>query len=169
MSTRRNSWGWRRPVRKGDDLTIFIVPKVEKIRSLNLPEPQGPTWACSGKTLPLYGLRVGILKSRSCEWEADVRQSILRAECPTNYSHTGCQVSGAETHSQNTESWLNSIYIMLFCYIPDTQLRCPDQYCNLNFSNLKFSVLNMKCTNLSSRLKSIFSFCGTLLLNIELR
>jgi hypothetical protein len=26
-----NSWGWRRPVRKGDDLTTFIVPKVEKI------------------------------------------------------------------------------------------------------------------------------------------
>jgi hypothetical protein len=30
------------PVRKGDDLTIFIVPKVEKIRSLNLPDPQRP-------------------------------------------------------------------------------------------------------------------------------
>jgi hypothetical protein len=27
-----NSWGWRRPVRKGDDLTTFIVPKVEKIQ-----------------------------------------------------------------------------------------------------------------------------------------
>jgi hypothetical protein len=40
-------------VRKGDDLTTFIVPKVEKIRSLNLPDPQGPAEACSGKTLPL--------------------------------------------------------------------------------------------------------------------
>jgi hypothetical protein len=29
-------------VRKGDDLTTFIVPKVKKIRSLNLPEPHGP-------------------------------------------------------------------------------------------------------------------------------
>jgi hypothetical protein len=28
-------------VRKGDDLTTFIVPKVEKIRSLNLPDPLG--------------------------------------------------------------------------------------------------------------------------------
>jgi hypothetical protein len=28
-------------VRKGDDLTIFIVPKVEKIRSLNLCIPKG--------------------------------------------------------------------------------------------------------------------------------
>jgi hypothetical protein len=27
-----NSWGWRRPVRKGDELTIFIGPKVEKIK-----------------------------------------------------------------------------------------------------------------------------------------
>jgi hypothetical protein len=26
------SWGWMRPVRKGDDLTTFIVPKVEKIQ-----------------------------------------------------------------------------------------------------------------------------------------
>jgi hypothetical protein len=29
-------------VRKGDDLTTFIVPKVKKIRSLNLPETLGP-------------------------------------------------------------------------------------------------------------------------------
>jgi hypothetical protein len=36
----------------GDDLTTFIVPKVEKIRSLNLPDPQGLAQACSGKTLP---------------------------------------------------------------------------------------------------------------------
>ena len=28
-------------MRKGDDLTTFIVPKVKKIRSLNLPEPHG--------------------------------------------------------------------------------------------------------------------------------
>jgi hypothetical protein len=27
-----NSWGWRRPVRRGDDLNTFIVPKVEKIQ-----------------------------------------------------------------------------------------------------------------------------------------
>jgi hypothetical protein len=27
-----NSWGLRRPVRKGDDLTTFIVPKVETIQ-----------------------------------------------------------------------------------------------------------------------------------------
>jgi hypothetical protein len=27
-----NSWGWRRPVRKGDDLIIFIVPNVETIQ-----------------------------------------------------------------------------------------------------------------------------------------
>jgi hypothetical protein len=39
-------------MRKGDDLTTFIVPKVEKIRSLNLPDPQGPTQACSGKNVP---------------------------------------------------------------------------------------------------------------------
>jgi hypothetical protein len=38
----------------GDDLTTFIVPKVKKIRSLNLPDPQGPAQACSGKTLPFY-------------------------------------------------------------------------------------------------------------------
>jgi hypothetical protein len=40
-------------VRKGDDFTAFIVPKVEKIRSLNLPDSQGPAQACSGKPLPL--------------------------------------------------------------------------------------------------------------------
>jgi hypothetical protein len=39
-------------VRMGDDLTTFIMPKVEKIRGLNLPDPQGPSQACIGKTLP---------------------------------------------------------------------------------------------------------------------
>jgi hypothetical protein len=49
-----NSWGWRRPARKGDDLTTFIVPKVEKIRTLNLREPQEPSQAFSGIALPFY-------------------------------------------------------------------------------------------------------------------
>ena len=40
-------------MRKGDDLITFIVPKVEKIRGLNLPDPHGPAQACSGKALPL--------------------------------------------------------------------------------------------------------------------
>jgi hypothetical protein len=31
----------------------FIVLKVEKIRSLNLPDPHGPVQACNGNTLPL--------------------------------------------------------------------------------------------------------------------
>ena len=39
-------------MRKGDDLTTFIVTKVEKIRSLNLPEPQEPAQACRGKISP---------------------------------------------------------------------------------------------------------------------
>jgi hypothetical protein len=40
-------------VRKGNDLTTFTVPEVEKIRSLNLPDTQGPAQACIGKTLPI--------------------------------------------------------------------------------------------------------------------
>ena len=39
-------------MRKGDDLTTFIAPKVEKIRNLILPDPQGPAQACSGNSLP---------------------------------------------------------------------------------------------------------------------
>jgi hypothetical protein len=55
LSTRmyRNSRGQRWPVRRSDDLTTFIVPKVEKIRSLDLPDLQGPFRACSrAKPLP---------------------------------------------------------------------------------------------------------------------
>jgi hypothetical protein len=49
-------------VRKSDDLTTFIVPKVEKIWSLNLPDPQGPAQACSGKPLPFtWDLRTGFI------------------------------------------------------------------------------------------------------------
>jgi hypothetical protein len=35
-------------VRKGDDLTTFIVLKEKKIQSLNLPEPLGPLWPVTG-------------------------------------------------------------------------------------------------------------------------
>jgi hypothetical protein len=35
-------------VSRCDDLATFTVPKVEKIRSLNLPDPQGLAQACSG-------------------------------------------------------------------------------------------------------------------------
>jgi hypothetical protein len=27
-----NAWGWRRPVRKGDDITTVIVPNVDTIQ-----------------------------------------------------------------------------------------------------------------------------------------
>jgi hypothetical protein len=37
----------------GKDSRCVRVLKVEKIRSFNLPDPQGPARACSGKTLPL--------------------------------------------------------------------------------------------------------------------
>ena len=33
---------------KGDDLTTVIVPKADKIRSLNLPDPQGPAQPVAG-------------------------------------------------------------------------------------------------------------------------
>ena len=36
-------------MRKDDDLTTFIVPKVEKIRSFILPDPQGPLLPVEGK------------------------------------------------------------------------------------------------------------------------
>jgi hypothetical protein len=36
-------------VHKGDDLTTFIVPKVEKIRRLNLPDPQSLLRPVAGK------------------------------------------------------------------------------------------------------------------------
>ena len=41
-------------MRKGDDLTTFLVPKVKKIRSLNLPEPPGPPRPVAAH-LYLYG------------------------------------------------------------------------------------------------------------------
>ena len=46
-------------MRKGDDLTTFIVLKVEKIRSLNLLEPLGPHRPVAGH-LYLYLLHVSV-------------------------------------------------------------------------------------------------------------
>jgi hypothetical protein len=46
-------------VRKGEDLTTFIVPKVMKIQSLNLRIPKGPFRPVVGKLyLYLHSLRV---------------------------------------------------------------------------------------------------------------
>jgi hypothetical protein len=59
-------------VPKGDDLTTFIVLKVIEIWSLNLPEPERPVLACSGKTSPFYLLLLGwnvlIAASMGCDF-----------------------------------------------------------------------------------------------------
>jgi hypothetical protein len=43
------------------------MPQVMKIRSLNLPDPQGPAQACRGKTLPLPLLCFRIFDNSSLE------------------------------------------------------------------------------------------------------
>jgi hypothetical protein len=53
MSTRNTPGGKDGRCVRVTNFTTFIVPKVEKIRSLNLPDLQGPAQACSGKPLPL--------------------------------------------------------------------------------------------------------------------
>jgi hypothetical protein len=56
-----------RPVLKGDDLTTFTVPKVEKIRSLNLPEPQGRLRPVAGKLyLLLFHSANGFMNAPQC-------------------------------------------------------------------------------------------------------
>ena len=53
MSTRNISWGWRRPVRRADNLTTFMCRLPWKSEILNLLEPSGPVQACNGVGLPL--------------------------------------------------------------------------------------------------------------------
>jgi hypothetical protein len=53
-------------VHNGDDLTTFIVPNVEKIRSLDLPDPQRPVQARSAKTLPLPFLDLYPVTCKKC-------------------------------------------------------------------------------------------------------
>jgi hypothetical protein len=62
-----NYWGWRRPVRKSDDLPPSQCRKSRRFRSLNLLEPQEPLQACSGKPLPLLlvVMAVSLLSSSS--------------------------------------------------------------------------------------------------------
>jgi hypothetical protein len=43
LASKSEYQGYRQPVHKGEDLTTFIVLKVEKIWSLNLPDTKGPT------------------------------------------------------------------------------------------------------------------------------
>ena len=54
MSTRSISWGWRRPVRKNDNLPPSCAV-VTKSVNLNYLEPSGPLQACNGTDLPLFG------------------------------------------------------------------------------------------------------------------
>jgi hypothetical protein len=48
-----HSWGWRRPVREGDDFPSFKCRMPWKCGSLNLLEPSGPHRVCYGTALPL--------------------------------------------------------------------------------------------------------------------
>jgi len=52
MSTRSISWGYRRPVRKADNLPTSCAV-VTKSGSLNFLEPSGPLQAGNGTALPL--------------------------------------------------------------------------------------------------------------------
>jgi len=49
MSTRRNSWGKMRPVRKADNVTTFM-----KSGNFNFLEPSGPLQTCNGTALPFF-------------------------------------------------------------------------------------------------------------------
>jgi hypothetical protein len=48
--------GVKTPVRNGDNLTTFIVLKVEKIRSLNLPEPLRPPRPVAGHLIEVVSI-----------------------------------------------------------------------------------------------------------------
>jgi len=52
MSTRSNSWGLKRPVRKADSLPPSCAV-VTKSGNLNFLERSGPLQACNGTALPL--------------------------------------------------------------------------------------------------------------------
>ena len=108
-------------MRKGDDLTTFIVPKVEKIRSLNLPDPQGPVQACSGKALPLSSFQslIDTLFSGVCLFSSllvelsdntryntwvGIAQSVLRLD--TGWTIRGSYSGGGEIFRTRPErSW----------------------------------------------------------------
>jgi hypothetical protein len=49
-----HSWGWRRPVRQGDDLTNFKRRMSWKSGSLNFLEPSGPHRAFYGTPSPFF-------------------------------------------------------------------------------------------------------------------
>jgi hypothetical protein len=46
------SWGWRRPVRKADNLPPYWAV-VKKSGNINFLEPAGPLQACNETALPL--------------------------------------------------------------------------------------------------------------------
>ena len=60
MSTRSISWGYRRPVRKADNLPPSCAV-VMKSWTLNFLEPSGPLQACNGIAVPLPFLWVQLL------------------------------------------------------------------------------------------------------------
>jgi len=69
MSTRSISWGWRRPVRKADNISPPCA--VTKSGNLNSLEPSGPLRACNGTALPLplpqYCFRTSYVK-KNISW-----------------------------------------------------------------------------------------------------
>ena len=72
-------------MRKGDDLITFIVPKVKKIRSLNLPEALGPPGLSRDTfTLPSVPNKRGALGISFFFFATHARNFMIRLQLTVN-------------------------------------------------------------------------------------
>jgi len=73
MSTRSISWGYRRPVRKADNLTTTLCRFHVDTGNLSFPEPSEPIQACNGTAL-LLSLKVRAIPFTSLDKPLDFQE-----------------------------------------------------------------------------------------------
>jgi len=127
MSTRSISWGYRRPVRKADNLPTSCA-FVTKSGNLNLLEPSGPLQACNGPAFI---------------WQLH-----------TNLKHSFCQHYKGQFHSSSCNVQYTSIVSSHLPLCPKNyRLLCGVSvhilFIYLYISFLLFCTTPNKCTNIS--------------------
>ena len=109
MSTSGISWGWRRPVRKADNLPPSCAV-VTKCGNLNFLEPSGPFWASNGIALPLGTAVAQWLRCCATNWKVagsiPAGVSGFFIDIKSFRSHYGPGVDSASNRNEHQEYFL---------------------------------------------------------------
>jgi len=140
ISTRSISWGWRRPVRKADNLPPSCA-FVTKSGNLNFLEPSGPLQACNGTALPYIYIYIYI--SKDCLFFFTQKLSVAPAPIHLPFPETCTLKLVSQPQDNNAVSLFVTTLLcttgwradVMFCFITYTNCIAITHRCNLSNSN----------------------------------